>query len=118
MMPLYSYACRCGRIEDQYRKIADRDNAPECHGKMYRKIMPTMIISELREYKTVAVDKETGKQIHIGSRRQHREFLKRNDYVEVGSEPFRQTKREDGPADAPVFDADEMKKRGWIEDVL
>lgn len=117
-MPLYTYVCQCGRIEDQYRKIAHRDEAPECHGKMSRKIMPAMIISEIREYKTVAVDKETGKQVHIGSRRQHREFLKRNDYVEVGNDSIRKPKRDDGPANAPVFDADEMKKRGWTEDVL
>ena len=39
--------------------------------------------------KAVAVDVATGKPPVIGGRRQHREFLKRNHYVEVGNEPIR-----------------------------
>jgi putative FmdB family regulatory protein len=43
-MPLYTYKClQCGRVEDAYRSISERDNGPECHGKMPKIIVPTMI---------------------------------------------------------------------------
>src|SRR5579872_6019817 len=44
------------------------------------------VMSDLADYRTVAADKETGKRVHIGGRRQHREFLKRNGYAEVGND--------------------------------
>jgi hypothetical protein len=47
------------------------------------------IIRDIDPYKAVAVDKRTGKAPRIGSRREHREFLKANGYVEVGNEPIR-----------------------------
>ena len=45
-----------------------------------------MIMSDLQDYRTVAVDKDTGKRANIGGRRQHREFLKRNGYIEIGND--------------------------------
>jgi hypothetical protein len=45
-----------------------------------------MVMSDLPEYRTVVTDKATGKRVHIGGRRQHREFLQRNGYTEVGNE--------------------------------
>lgn len=48
-----------------------------------------MVMSDLAEYRTAAADKETGKLAHIGGRRQHREFLRRNGYEEVGNEYVR-----------------------------
>ena len=58
-----------------------------------------MVISDLPEYRPVAADKHTGKRPIIGGRRQHREFLSRNGYQEVGNdyvEPQReQLSRED-----------------------
>lgn len=45
-----------------------------------------MVQGDIDGYKSIAVDKETGKRPYIGSRKQHREFLLRNDYVEVGNE--------------------------------
>lgn len=44
------------------------------------------IIKDIEPYQSVAADKETGKPVLVGGRRQHREFLKRNNYVEVGNE--------------------------------
>ena len=45
-----------------------------------------MVIGDLPEYRTAAADKATGKRMVIGGRRQHREFLRRNNYEEVGNE--------------------------------
>lgn len=47
------------------------------------------IIKDIDPYKAVAVDKRTGKVPVIRSRREHKEFLRSNGYVEVGNEPIR-----------------------------
>ena len=84
-MPIYTYSCPyCGKQTDEYRKIADRHNAPECHGLMEFKIMPVSVQGDNTDYRAVAIDKKTGKRPVITSRKQHREFLARNDYVAVG----------------------------------
>ena len=44
------------------------------------------IIKDIDPYKAVAVDIATDRAPAIGSRREHREFLKRNGYHEVGNE--------------------------------
>lgn len=61
------------------------------------------IISDIQPYRAVATDIATGKAPIIGSRAEHRDFLKRNKYVEVGNE-FNQGPRHkpidiDGPGD-------------------
>ena len=48
--------------------------------------MAPMVIGDLPEYRTAAADKHTGKRMLIGGRRQHREFLKRNGYIEIGND--------------------------------
>lgn len=48
----------------------------------------TQIIKDIDPYKTVAADAD-GRPAKIGSRREHREFLKRNNYVEVGNDPMK-----------------------------
>lgn len=45
-----------------------------------------MVIGDMPEYRAAAADKETGKRPVIGGRRQHREFLQRNGYREVGND--------------------------------
>lgn len=45
-----------------------------------------MIISDIDPYRAAAADKATGKRPVIGGRRQHREFLGRNGYRELGNE--------------------------------
>lgn len=45
-----------------------------------------MVIGDLPEYRTAAADIATGGRTVIGGRRQHREFLRRNDYVELGND--------------------------------
>jgi hypothetical protein len=44
------------------------------------------IIKDIEPYQAVAADVATGSAPVIKSRREHREFLKRNGYVEVGNE--------------------------------
>jgi len=39
-----------------------------------------------KEYTTVASDKQTGKPVRITSKREHNEFLKRNDFVCIGND--------------------------------
>lgn len=119
-MPIYRYACpHCNKQADEFRHIDQRDNAPECCGKeMERRIMPTMVQADIQPYRSVAIDKETGRTVEIHSRKQHREFLRRNDYVEVGNDFGKPMKRDDGPADAPMLSVDEMKKQGFVEEAL
>jgi hypothetical protein len=45
-----------------------------------------IVIRDIDPYRSAAAEKHTGKRPIIGGRRQHREFLKRNGYVEMGSE--------------------------------
>jgi len=46
----------------------------------------SQIMSDIAPYRTAATDVATGKRAVIGGRRQHREFLRRNGYVEVGND--------------------------------
>lgn len=59
-----------------------------------------VIIRDIEPYKTAAVD-NNGKRAVIGGRRQHREFLRRNGYVEVGSEMPR-NRLQNGPKQGDV----------------
>lgn len=63
-------------------KWIDKRKAPLLH----RADGAPMVISDLPEYRTAAADKHTGKRPVIGGRRQHREFLSRNGYAEVGND--------------------------------
>lgn len=118
-MPFYRYACGCGKQFDEFRKIDNRNNAPICVcGELTElKIMPTSVQADNTNYISAALDKETGKRVSIRSRAQHREFLARNDYVEVGND-FNPPKRDDSPADAPMMSVEEMKKQGYHEEVF
>lgn len=84
-MPLYRYVCACGAQRDEVRKIDERDQAPECHGPMTRRIMPTMV-SVFTPYRPIAIDKESGKRPLIRTREEHTAFLRRNGYEEVGND--------------------------------
>jgi hypothetical protein len=44
------------------------------------------IMSDIAPYRTAATDVATGQRAVIGGRRQHREFLRRNGYVEIGND--------------------------------
>lgn len=44
------------------------------------------IVKDSDAYMSVAADKATGEPVYVGGRAQHREFLRRNNYVEVGND--------------------------------
>lgn len=44
-----------------------------------------MVIGDIQPYRAAAAD-QNGKRPVIGGRRQHREFLARNNYVEIGND--------------------------------
>jgi hypothetical protein len=55
------------------------------------------IIKDIDPYRAVAVDVATDSAPAIGSRREHREFLKRNGYHEVGNEKIGRRRQEFTP---------------------
>lgn len=61
------------------------------------------VMSDLEPYKAVAAEKHTGQRPVIGGRRQHREFLRRNGYIEVGND-FAVPRREELSRDGRVAD--------------
>ena len=70
------------------------------------------IIKDIDPYKAVAVDVATDKAPAIGSRREHREFLKRNGYHEVGNEKLGNKKPEWQPVRGDLHRAvQEVKNR-------
>lgn len=87
-MPVYLAECGiCGKQQDYVASVEDRANTPMCCGAQTQKILTAArVTADITPYFTVAADKETGRCQHIRSRKQHREFLKRNGYEEVGNE--------------------------------
>lgn len=89
-MPIYEVKCAiCGDIQDIVRKVDEREShLPECCGKkMHNILSATRGNVDITPYRAVAIDKRTGERPLITSRHQHREFLKRNDYVEMPDLP-------------------------------
>lgn len=87
-------------------KWLNKREAPALH----RADAAPMVIGDLPEYRAIAADKETGKRPVIGGRRQHREFLSRNGYVEVGNE-MPAPSRDEMPRSERV--ADIKRVMGW-----
>ena len=87
-MPLYRVMCdTCAAEDDIFRTLAKIDELPACCGTaMHRKICAPMVITDIAPYQAMAVDVATGKAPIIGSRSQHRDYLKRNGYFEMGNE--------------------------------
>lgn len=97
-MPIYAMKCpHCSTAQDVYRSIARmNDDLPVCCGTaMQRQVCAPAVVADIPAYQAVGVDKATGKMPMIEGRKQHREYLKRNGYVEVGNEvPKEPPKRE------------------------
>lgn len=64
------------------------------HYKQIRLSPGMQIVKDINPYQAVAVDVATGKAPRITSRSHHREFLKRNGYIEVGNEMPKQRERD------------------------
>ncbi len=77
----------------------------KCQTLMQRVITAPMVAPDIVPYVAVAGDR-AGKP--ITSRREHREFLKRNDFVEVGNEPIRPIKNDFRPKRGEI--AQELKQ--------
>jgi hypothetical protein len=87
-MPRFRY----DRDMDCIVEIRDGDNAPPPQSRQ----RPLGVISDIEPYRAAGSDVACdGKRPVIAGRRQHREFLSRNGYVEVGNE------RCPTPSDAP-----------------
>ena len=82
------------------------------------------IIPDIQPYKAIAIDQATGECPVITSRSQHRAFLRRNGYEEIGNDKAmaplsreqiarRQAQYRDT---APMVDVETMRRKGWIEE--
>jgi hypothetical protein len=91
-MPLYALLCDCcGAQQDIYRSVAkmDDDLPVCCDTAMRRRICLPMVAADISPYQAMGVDVATGKAPVIQGRAQHRAYLKRNGYIEVGNEPLK-----------------------------
>ena len=75
MPPRETYVMREGRLV--HKRLAAPRHGAQSGARIVRDIEP---------YRSVALDCATGQRAVIGGRAQHREFLRRNNYVEVGNE--------------------------------
>lgn len=88
-MPLYTFSCsHCGHHKEIFRKLAefDRVGPSHCFDAMTRVIVAPRIVSDIEPYQAMGTDIATGKKPMISSRSQHRDYLKRNGFVELGNE--------------------------------
>jgi len=90
-MPLYKSVCEfCGKETEEFRRMADCDELPVCCGRPNRwSFYVPMISADITPYQAVAVDSKSGKAPFITSRKEHKEFLKRNHYHEVETSTVR-----------------------------
>jgi len=81
-MPVYRYKCTvCGNEQDGYNTIDNRKtDAPECHGKMEIKIMPSGVVPDIEAF----VVPGTSDIIH--SRSDRRNYMRKHGLTEVGNE--------------------------------
>jgi putative FmdB family regulatory protein len=106
-MPIYQWRCpACGNGIEVLRAIVDH-SLPErcdCGEMMQRELTPLHIMDDIAPYKAVAGD-AAGQ--YITSRRAHKEYLRRNALVEVGTEPPKDTSR-----------MRSIKKKGSVRETL
>lgn len=83
-MPLYTYKCaECGKTEDAYRSMADRDHGPECHGPMRKIITPTMVQQVMGGHAYPGYKcPVTGE--FVSSRKRRREIMQEHNLIEKG----------------------------------
>lgn len=99
MPPVYEWKCqKCQKVHEVYRALKDYQLGVDCCGKPTQRYFQGsyQVTPDIEPYMTVAADKQTQKRVYISSRREHRDFLRRNGYVEIGNEkaPFYKGKRE------------------------
>lgn len=87
-MPNYTVECAiCEKARIIFRSLSEHGNWPICCGwMMHQVVQPPQLVRDIEPYRAVASDIATGKAPIISGRRQHNEFMKRNNYVELGNE--------------------------------
>jgi hypothetical protein len=124
-MPIYKYRCGCGAVKHEYRKIDDRDNAPEHCGPMIRELEAAMV-SVFTSYRSIVGEKDGGEKPLIRNKAEHEAFLRRNGYEEVGNDRSmapphpdelseKKAKWQDEPT-APMVDIEKLKREGFIQE--
>lgn len=91
-MPLYDFLCpHCGASLEIVRPMREALDPffCDCGVPMMQQLQGAAVIPDIAPYKAVAGDR-AGKW--ISSRREHREFLKRNRLIEVGDAKPRDTR--------------------------
>ena len=71
-MPLYSYECAtCNEIRDEFRSVAERNNAPECCGTPMKKLIGGYrVVADLEPYY------DENLQTYVKSKRHRREVMR------------------------------------------
>lgn len=85
-------ASRYCKVCRQFHDL-DEDWPEECYGhfKSYRQSASIHIIKDIEPYKAAGADiASAGKRPVINSRSEHRDYLKRNKYIEIGNEKPKQ----------------------------
>lgn len=129
-MPTYVYRCTFCLVEQEaVRRMADRDDAPTCHNRKTERVIKPAMVAVFRPYVTAAFDKESGRPMKITTAAEHRAFLARNGYEEVGNDrsmaPLtqeqiadRRAQKERAAREAekqPVFDFDATTQEARME---
>lgn len=111
-MPIYIYQCDCGFVQDAYRTIEGRDDAPDHCGQRVQRIIsaPSMVIGDIQPYQSM-VDGTM-----VMGRAEHREHLKRHNLIEVGDQthhlkPYGQYKSPPGLKDAVIENYRRVKEQ-------
>ncbi len=89
-MPSYTFECQgvCRNSRTVYLSLAEHETAKFycCKKPMQQAFVPVQTMRDIQPYRAVAVDKATGKAPMITSRSEHRDFLRRNNYIEIGND--------------------------------
>jgi hypothetical protein len=104
---IYDYECpTCGEVKSIVGLVRDHaiTHPCGCGAKMVQVISAAMVTPDIAPYRAVAGDR-AGEW--ITSRKDHREFLKRNRFVEVGNEPIKPIRNDFRPKKGEV--AKELK---------
>lgn len=77
-MPLYSYQCQsCNEIRDEFRSVAERDNAPACCGEPMRKLIGGYrVVPDLEPYYDENLEK------YIKSKRHRKQVMREQEVCE------------------------------------
>lgn len=104
-MPIYVWHCATCDIDlEVMRSVAEHRKAPAHQHPVFRILSAPYVAPDIKPYRAVAGDR-MGQM--ITSRKEHREFLKRNRFTEVGNEPVKQIRNNFKPKRGEI--AQELK---------